>query len=400
MMSAFVMVFISLLLAYALSEILKRTLGFPRVVGQVGAGLILGIALFKPILFSREALEVLSFLANLGIILLFYYIGLEINFRAFTKNIKGSMLISLFNTTLPFVIGFVVMKLVFNFPTIISLIFGVALSVSAQSVSLGFLEELKMVKSRMGSLIISAGAVDDIIELILVSILLSIFRVAISDISLMRLAAGILFFVIFILVARVWLIPYVLKFFDREKSSTSRFTGSLLIVLFIASLSEYLGIGLLIGAMVAGMVVRQTIYRDLAIPDWEEHDIARSVHIIAFGFLIPLFYVWVGLNTELGSIITEWLFVAVLLAIALVGTVGGSAIAVLLRGGSLREGTILGWGLVPKGDVELAIATLALNAGILTPILFTSLVLMSLLTTIISPIMFKYLVLKSKKAIK
>ena len=292
------------------------------------------------------------------------------------------------------------MKLVFNFPTIISLIFGVALSVSAQSVSLGFLEELKMVKSRMGSLIISAGAVDDIIELILVSILLSIFRVAISDISLMRLAAGILFFVIFILVARVWLIPYVLKFFDREKSSTSRFTGSLLIVLFIASLSEYLGIGLLIGAMVAGMVVRQTIYRDLAIPDWEEHDIARSVHIIAFGFLIPLFYVWVGLNTELGSIITEWLFVAVLLAIALVGTVGGSAIAVLLRGGSLREGTILGWGLVPKGDVELTIATLALNAGILTPILFTSLVLMSLLTTIISPIMFKYLVLKSKKAIK
>ena len=252
----------------------------------------------------------------------------------------------------------------------------------------------------MGSLIISAGAVDDIIELILVSILLSIFRVAVSDISLMRLAAGILFFVIFILAARLWLIPQVLKFFDREKSSTSRFTGSLLIVLFIASLSEYLGIGLLIGAMVAGMVVRQTIYRDLTIPDWEEHDIARSVHIIAFGFLIPLFYVWVGLNTELGSIITEWLFVAVLLAIALVGTVGGSAIAILLRGGSLREGMILGWGLVPKGDVELAIATLALNAGILTPILFTSLVLMSLLTTIISPIMFKYLVLKSKKAIK
>lgn len=400
MISAFVTVFISLLLAYALSEVLKRTLGFPRVVGQVGAGLILGITIFESVLFNREAYEVLSFLANLGIILLFYYIGLEINFRAFTKNIKGSILISLFNTTIPFVIGFAVMKWIFNFPTMISLIFGVALSVSAQSVSLGFLEELKLVKSKIGSLIISAGAVDDIIELVLVSILLSIFRVAVSDISLPRLIVGILFFVIFILAARLWLIPYVLKFFDREKSSTSRFTGSLLIVLFIASLSEYLGIGLLIGAMVAGMVVRQTIYRDLAIPDWEEHDIARSVHIIAFGFLIPLFYVWVGLNTEIASIITEWLFVAVLLVIALVGTVGGSAIAVLLRGGSLREGMILGFGLVPKGDVELAIATLALNAGILTPILFTSLVLMSLLTTIISPIMFKYLVLKSKKAIK
>lgn len=399
MVSAFVMVFISLLLAYALSEILKRTLGFPRVVGQVGAGLILGITLLKPILFNPETLEVLSFLANLGILLLFYYIGLEINFRVFTKNIKGSVLISLFNTTLPFIIGFAVMKWIFHFPTIISLVFGVALSVSAQSVSLGLLEELKLVKSKIGSLIISAGAVDDLIELALVGILLSIFRVATSDISLTRLAAGIFFFVMFIIVARLWLIPYVLKFFDREKSSTSRFTGSLLIVLLIASLSEYLGIGLLIGAMVAGMVVRQTIYRDLAIPDWEEHDIARSVHIIAFGFLIPLFYVWVGLNTELASIITEWLFVLILLVIALVGTVGGSAIAVLLRGGSLREGMILGWGLLPKGDVELAIATLALNAGILTPILFTSLVLMSLSTTIISPIMFK-LFLKSKKVLR
>lgn len=400
MVSAFIAVFISLLLAYALSEILKRMLGFPRVVGQVGAGLILGITLFKSYLFDLETLEVLSFLANLGIILLFYYIGLEINFRAFTKNIKGSVLISLFNTTIPFAIGFAVMRWIFHLPTIISLIFGVALSVSAQSVSLGLLEELKLVKSKIGSLIISAGAVDDIIELALVSILLSIFRVAVSDISLARLGIGILFFVLFIFAARLWLIPYILRFFDREKSSTSRFTGSLLIVLFIASLSEYLGIGLLIGAMVAGMVVRQTIYRDVAIPDWEEHDIARSVHIIAFGFLIPLFYVWVGLNTEPASIVTEWLFVLVLLAIALVGTIGGSAIAVLLSGGSLREGTILGWGLVPKGDVELAIAALALHAGILTPILFTSLVLMSLLTTIISPIMFKLMVLKSKKTIR
>ena len=81
MVSPFVMILVALLLAFAISEVLKRALGIPRVVGQVGAGLILGITFFKSILFNQENLDVLSFLANLGIILMFYYVGLEINLK-------------------------------------------------------------------------------------------------------------------------------------------------------------------------------------------------------------------------------------------------------------------------------------------------------------------------------
>src|SRR3989344_605245 len=241
MVSPFVMILVALLLAFAISEVLKRALGIPRVVGQVGAGLILGITFFKSILFNQENLDVLSFLANLGIILMFYYVGLEINFKVFTGNIKRSIAISFVNTTLPLIVGFAVMRYVFEFNTIVSLIIGIALSVSAQSVSLGFLEELKLVKSKLGGIIISAGAVDDIIELILVSILLSFFQLTISAVPHTNLLLGLILFVITILVARIWFIPYTLKFFDREKSSTARFTGSLLIVLLIASISELFG---------------------------------------------------------------------------------------------------------------------------------------------------------------
>ena len=397
MVSPFVMVLVALLLAYVISEVLKRFLGIPRVVGQVGAGLILGITLFKTILFNQENTNVLSFLANLGIILLFYYVGLETNFSVFKKNIARSLSISFVNTTLPLVIGFVVMKYVFEFNTIVSLIIGVALSVSAQSISLGMMEELKLVKSRLGNTIISAGAVDDIIELILVSILLSVFQLTITDVSHINLALGLFFFVVLVMVARIWFIPYTLKLFDKEKSSTARFTGSLLIVLLFASLSELFGIGSIIGAMIAGMIVRQTIFKDVHIPDWEEHDIARSIHILSFGFLIPLFFVWVGLNTDLGTISANAFFVVILIIIALLGTVGGTTLAVLLNGGSFREGMMIGWGLTPKGDVELGIATLALTAGIITPAIFTALVVMALFTTLISPMMFKYLVTHSKK---
>ncbi len=397
MVSPFIMILVALLLAFTLSEILKRVLGFPRVVGQVGAGLILGIAVVKSFLFTQENIDVLSFLANLGIILLFYYVGLETNLKVFTKNIKRSLLISLFNTTIPFVAGLVVMKFVFHYSTIVSLIIGVALSVSAQSISLGFLEELKLVKSRLGNIIISAGAVDDLFELILVSVLLSFFQLTVTDLPLLKLVLGLFFFAVLVSISRLWFIPYTLKFFDRERSSTARFTGALLIVLLIASLSELFGMGFIMGAMIAGMVVRQTIFKDITLPDWEEHDIAKSIHIVAFGFLIPLFFVWVGLNTDLTGIAENAFFVLVLLGIAIMGTVGGTTLAVVLHKGSVREGMMIGWGLTPKGDVELAIATLALKAGVITPVIFTSLVLMALLTTILSPVVFKYLVLTSKK---
>src|SRR3989344_4476414 len=302
MVSPFVMILVALLLAYTISEVLKRTLGIPRVVGQVGAGLILSIVFIKSFLFNQENTDVLSFLASLGVVLLFYYVGLETNFSVFRKNLTKSLTISLINTTLPLLAGFLVMKYVFDFTNMVSLIIGVALSVSAQSVSFGFLEELNLVKSKLGSTIISSGATDDIIELILISVLLSFFQLTVIDSPHLALALGLFFFVILVAVARLWFIPMTLKFFDREKSSTARFTGALLIVLLIASLSELFGLGFLMGALIAGIVVRQTIFKEITLPDWEEHDIARSIHIISFGFLVPLFFVWVGLNTDISTI--------------------------------------------------------------------------------------------------
>ena len=393
MATALIVILVSLGFAYFLSEIVKK-LGLPRVVGQISAGLILGIPLVKGYLFTGDHLDILSFLANLGIVLLFYYVGLESNFNILTKNLKLSLMISLFNTLIPLILGFILMKFLFGFSLVVSLIVGVSLAVSAQSVSLDILEELNLLKSRIGRLIISAGAIDDVFELILVGIIFSIFHVTVSNVTLIRLLIDILTFIVIITLARLWFIPWGLQFFHRQKSSTARFTGSLLIVLLISSLAEYLGVGLLIGAMIAGIIVRQTIFKDELIPNWEEHDISKSIHIISFGFLIPLFFVWVGINVDLSYFVRDFWFFMTLLLISLLGTVGGSLLAIIFNGGSFKEGLALGWGLSPKGDIELVIATLAFNSGIITASIFTSLVLMALFTTIISPIVFKYIVTK------
>lgn len=391
MVQPLVMILVSLLGAYFFSYILKR-IGIPTAVGQIGMGIILSISIIKNTVFSPGNIELLSFLAHLGVILLFYYVGLETNLNLFAKHLKKSALISAFNTLLPLLLGFVVMKFLLGYSTLVSFIIGVALSVSAQSISLSLLNELKLVKSKIGGMIITAGAVDDLIELFLATLLLSLFHVTITHLSFSRFLIDITLFILAIVIARLWVLPFALKFFDREKSSTARFMGSLIILLLIASLSEFLGVGVLIGAMIAGMLIRQTIIKDVVIPNWEEHDIARSIHIIAFGFLIPLFFVWVGLNTDITTIATNFWFIVLLVVIATVGTVGGTIIAILLDRGTLSEGMLLGWGLNPKGDIELILAALALNAGIITAGIFTALVMMSLLTTLISPVIFRRLV--------
>src|SRR3989344_1893351 len=390
-MEPFLTILICLMLAYFLAEVFKK-LGLPRVVGQIIAGLILGIGFIKAYVFNADSLEIIDFLANLGLIFLFYYVGLETNFKSFTKNFKKSIFISVFNTSLPFIAGFLLAKYGLNLDILPSIIIGVSLSVSAQSVSIDLLEELRLLKSKLGNLIITAGAVDDILELMLVTLLLGIFYSSITHLGIIRFLLDMSIFLAVLTLAKLIFIPYSLKFFDIEKSSTSRFMLSTMIVLGVALLSHHLGMGLFIGAMAAGIIVRQTISKEMIRPNWEEQDIAKSTHIIAFGFLLPLFFVKIGITTELHLILSNFKLIILFIIIALLGTVIGTVIATWLNKGTFKEGLILGFGLSPKGDLELAIITLALENSIITNNIYTSLVIMSLSTTILAPIIFKKLV--------
>ncbi len=389
--SPLVMILVALVASQCLAELLKL-IGLPRVVGHISAGLLLGILATNTPLFSEQNVQILSFLANLGVILLFYYIGLKTEFSAFKKNAKKAISISALNTIIPFLITLFVMNKIFHLPFLPSALMGVAVSVSAQAVAIDLLEELKIIKTKLGQSIIVTGAVDDILELVLITLLLTALQVSTTGTGLGGFLVGIGLFMAFVLIARIWLVPAALKFFDKEKSSTTRFTGSIIIVLIIAILSESLGISSLIGALIAGMLIRQIIHKDVAIPDWEETDISKSVHTISFGLLIPLFFLWVGLSSDISAISQNIKLILILTAISTVGTVGTTMFGVLMNGGSWKEGLLMGWGLNPKGDIELIIAALGLKTGLLTPGLFTSIVVMSLITSIISPIVFKLLV--------
>ena len=382
-----------ILLAYVLAEICKF-IRIPRVVGQITAGLILSVPYIQSWVFTGQSFEILSFLADIGAILLFFFVGLEINILKFKENAAESAKISLLNTSIPFILGFVI-SIALGLNTIKATIVGVALSVSAQSISIDFLEEMKMMKSRLGQLIITAGAVDDIIELLLVSAVLAMIQTTIGNSNLLTLIGSILLFIVILVISKLYILPNVLTFFERGKDKTTLFTGALVITLLMAALSEKFGLGSLIGALLAGVLVRQILLAKGARMD--EESITSTIHIISFGFLVPIFFVWIGLNTNLAGILDNLWFTLALTIIAFGGTIYGTMMGVLWSKGTAQEGYILGWGLNPKGDVELVIASLALQKQIIDVSLFSSLIFVALATTIVSPVVFRYLIGEYRK---
>ena len=390
MAQALLTILVCLVIAYFFGELLHK-LKIPRVVGQVGAGLFLSIGVIKDILFTDESLKTLSFLAHLGIILLFYYVGLEVNFKTVLKTARNSITISLFNTILPLLLGFGLSYFILKLGLIPSLVIGMTLPTAALSISINQLEELRMLKTKIGTLLLSVGMFNDVLQIIIIAVIFSLIQVGTSQSGLLTLFLDMLIFILVVVAARLWFIPSILAFFDKEHSSTARFTASMIIVLLVASLSEVLGLGLIIGALIAGVIVRQTIFKDHLLSSWQEHDIARSVHILAFGFLIPLFFLWTGLSVDFSLVFKEAGLILFLAFLSIFGNVAGVMIPMLFTKGSWQEGLLLGIGLSPKGDVELAVAALALEAALISQSLFAVLVMMSVLTTIISPILFRVL---------
>ena len=243
MANALLVILIALLLAYLISEIF-RYFGLPRVVGQILAGIILGIPLIKDSLFTEQIVSLFSFITNIGIILLFFFVGLEINLKKFRKNFKESSLIAVFNTLIPLAAGFFAGKFLFHFNNTASVIIGISVSVSSQAISLDILEEAKILKSRIGNLIIASGTVDDVFELLLISFILFLFHsVSLGQASFQKLVFDILIFVVIIVLSRILLIPFALKIFERDNSKSTLFMGSLIIVLLMSYLSELFGIG-------------------------------------------------------------------------------------------------------------------------------------------------------------
>jgi len=378
-METITVLFLLLAASYILSN-MARTARLPRVMGPIAVGLICGT------FFKQEFMDlsILKSFADLGLVFLIFYVGLELDIVNCLKRPGRYVFLSVFDMLVPFGVTFIVLKLI-GFETFAALIIGVIMAISAEAVSVDILRELNILRSRIGETIILTATIDDVLGLLFLSGLVT--YVEKGDQSLIFVVFNILIFFTLIYVVRFLIMPYILKFSTDSKSQL--FIVGTLMVLLVSIVAEALGFGELLGALLAGVVIRYTYLKDRQVNSQKE--ITEMFEAVTFGFLAPFFFIWVGINADIGLVVNAPMLGLLLTGLAILTKLLSSLIGHFFLKGSFREGIIIGVAMINKGVVELVLAEKAREAGLIGPDVFAAIVFMALVTTIISPITFNLL---------
>lgn len=387
-MEPLIAVLICLSSLFIVSEILQ-IVRIPRVVSQIGVGMIFGIPILSSALLTGETSSILEFLAYVGEVLLLFFVGLRLDLRRSVNDVKKSLWISFFNTIFPLLGGFFLSKYVFGLSNEVSVIIGVCMSVSATAIALDLLEEVGKINTKLARFIVSAGSIDDIVESILFATILGFISTVSEKFTVFDLLVNIVIFLGVLMLFRLFVVPFILRLVESRISRSALLTGGLIITLVLAALADHLGISAFIGALLGGIIMRHVLKVDHHRP-WELHEITHSVHDLGFGFLVPFFFLWVGLNTNIASVFSNIGFSVAITIVAIVGTVGGTMLGYYLIEKDWKRAWLVGWAMNAKGDTELIMASLALSVGIISSEIFSSLIFMAVVSTLISPLVFRY----------
>jgi Kef-type K+ transport system membrane component KefB len=381
-MEIFVLVPLILIVTFVLGFLLKR-IGMPTVVGQILAGILMGVPLLRSFLFDSESsLVILDFLAYLGIIFLLFLAGLEIDIEKIRATSRESLLISLSSALVPFSLGFVFMILVFpGYGWLTALVFGGAMMVTSEATKVKVLMDLNSLNTHLGAIMLAAGALDDIFEVLFLALVAVIGRGG----GLLELAVIPVEIVVFAAVAFVFfkVASRVFRYLDRNGSNRAEiFSLVIIFIMVLAALSEGLGIGYLIGAITGGFILQ------IAMRSINEHhrkEMIRVTELIALGFIVPFFFANVGINFEFDTLFSSISLLVATVGIAFLGKILGCIAIKPFSRLTLKQLYYTGWAMNSRGAAELVIALAAKQFGLIPLEVFSALVAMSLITTLAFP---------------
>lgn len=382
--SLFVNIVIMLVSALLLGEVFKR-LKLPALVGHLLAGVIIGPSLLN-IVQPDDSFEVV---VNLAIFFLMFLAGLELRPEEIKNAGRGAIILSVIAFIVPFAGGVAISDLL-GLQLLTSLFVGLTLAITAVPVSAAVLMEFGLLKGKMGSTIMTAGIIDDILSLITLSIILQLAQsqgspeLAEIGLQIIKIAAflGGIFLLIYIFRKSHHWLPH--KIFPLSEKLQTREIGFGILVVSafgLAVLSEAAGLHFIVGTFFAGLL----IYREIIGPENLEK-VSVVFSAITLGFFSPIFFAFIGIEFEVQSIIQNTFLVMVLLAVAIAGKVGGGFIGARLAGFSNSESGVIGYLVNSRGMVELVIATIGLELRIIDNTLFTVIVAIGFITTVMAPV--------------
>ncbi len=390
--SHFLMQLIIIVFSTRIFGFIFKKLGQPSVVGEILAGIVLGPSLlgmafpaYLNYIFPLKAMDELHLFSRLGIILFMFVVGMELNWDEVKKHARDAIVISHAGIVFPFALG-VIGSLLFYTPlappTIaflpFALFMGIAMSITAFPVLASILRERKMAKSPLGTLSITCAAIDDVTAWCLFAVVIA-FATATSALSAIFIIGLAIAYVLFMFnVVKPLLAKYYQSAARYYRYGINPLTISLTVLLLSAFTTKLIGIHSLFGAFLAGVVMPSpTMFRNYVSE--------RTEHLSVI-LLLPIFFVYSGLRTQVGLINTPslWLMFGLILVIAISGKLIGSAFTARYLGQSWGNSFRIGVLMNTRGLMELVVINLGYEMGILGPEIFTMMVLMALVTTLMT----------------
>ncbi|MCX7668893.1 MAG: cation:proton antiporter [Anaerolineae bacterium] len=358
----------------------------PAVLGELLIGVVLGPSLFdllhwslllnpaEPHLLSEEIFE----LAELGVVCLMFLAGLEVEVDEMRRAGRVAVLSGVSGVIAPLLLG-ALAALPFGYRGNAAFFAGIILTATSVSISAQTLFELDALRSREGVALLGAAVVDDVLVILLLSVFL-----ALSDSSAGLTAIGLvllrmLLYLAGALAVAFFVLPRLVEWVDLQPISEGLIALILVATLTFAWSAEVIGgLAAITGAFVAGVGLSRSHLRG---------EIARGMHAITYAFLVPIFFVSIGLKTDTHLLAgPNILFAAVMVLVAIVSKVIGCGTGARLAGFTNREALRVGLGMISRGEVGLIVASVGVNAGIIEPDLFAIVTIIVLVTTLVTPL--------------
>ena len=381
-----------ILLSTKVLSLVTKRFKLPQVVGALLAGLILGPAVFNII----EETDFIRQLAEVGVIVLLFNAGLESNLSEFKKSGKTSFIVAVMGVIIPLIGGTILAYCINhgkieNVSAFVQNIFiGSVLTATSVSITVETLRELGKVSTSVGNIIVGAAIIDDVLGMLVLTIITSL---AGSSVSVIKVIVKIVGFFIFSII--VGIITYKLfnKWVDKYDIDKRRFVIVSFVICLLLSFSaeEFFGVADITGAYIAGLVLssnKETIY------------ITKRFETLSYILLSPVFFASVGLNVKLPDLNGEIVIITIaLIVVAILTKIIGCGLGAKLCGYNNMESIQIGSGMITRGEVTLIIASKGLALGLMSSYFLTPVILMVVFTSIFTPILLKIVFSKDKSSV-
>jgi len=359
------------LLAAKLGDELFRRLHQPTLIGEILAGVIVGPSVIGIV----EPGEVLEAFAEIGVVLLLFWAGLESRLSEMRQVGKAALSVGLLGLAIPFAGGLGV-ALALGESSETALFIAAALMATSAGITTAVMKELGVLGTRASRTILGAAIVDDILALILLSVAVGVAAEGGINVVDTLVVSGIaVAFVLFIGLGGTQTLQRAPHLMEAPRFAESPLLPAVLLCLGLAALSAQIGLAAIVGAFLAGMIVAETK---------EQNDVESEIAPL-YAFFPPFFFVFIGANVDLGELANaEALGILAFVTVVAVATkYVGAWLGALQMGRA--EARFVGAGMVPRGEVGIVVAGIGVTEGVVGPQLFAVIVGMAVLTTVIAP---------------